>query len=192
VPGEYTRIAVGDAVDGWTTYDGSDQSTDFTPDGPTGADDTLLLYFTSGTTAKPKLVRHTHISYPVGHLSTMYWIGLRPGDVHLNISSPGWAKHAWSNVFAPWNAGACVFLYNYTRFDAPALMAQMDRCGVTSFCAPPTVWRMLIDTTRETAAENPTMNHPAISTGMAKPEFAGANGMTRKPTHSPSRVHRVA
>jgi acetyl-CoA synthetase len=74
----------------------------------------------------------------------MYWIGLEPGDVHLNISSPGWAKHAWSNVFAPWNAEATVFLYNYSRFDANALMAQMDRCGVTSFCAPPTVWRMLI------------------------------------------------
>jgi acetyl-CoA synthetase len=74
----------------------------------------------------------------------MYWIGLEPGDVHLNISSPGWAKHAWSNVFAPWNAGACVFIHNYTRFDAIALMSQMDRCGVTSFCAPPTVWRMLI------------------------------------------------
>jgi acetyl-CoA synthetase len=74
----------------------------------------------------------------------MYWIGLRPGDVHLNISSPGWAKHAWSNVFAPWNAEACVFVYNYTRFDAAALLDQMERCGVTSFCAPPTVWRMLI------------------------------------------------
>ena len=56
--------------------------------------------------------------YPVGHLSTMYWIGLRPGDVHLNISSPGWAKHAWSNVFAPWNAEATVLVYNYARFDA--------------------------------------------------------------------------
>ena len=61
---------------------------------------------------KPKLVLHTHQSYPVGHLSTMYWIGLQPGDVHLNISSPGWAKHAWSCFFAPWNAGACVFIYN--------------------------------------------------------------------------------
>ena len=68
--------------------------------------DPLLLYFTSGTTAKPKLVLHTHASYPVGHLSTMYWIGLQPGDVHWNISSPGWAKHAWSSFFAPWNAGA--------------------------------------------------------------------------------------
>ncbi|MBP2325534.1 acetyl-CoA synthetase [Kibdelosporangium banguiense] len=144
VPGDYTRIAVGEPVSGWLSYASADGSTTFEPDGPTAADDTLLLYFTSGTTAKPKLVRHTHASYPIGHLSTMYWIGLEPGDVHLNISSPGWAKHAWSNVFAPWNAGACVFIYNYTRFDAVALMSQMDRCGVTSFCAPPTVWRMLI------------------------------------------------
>jgi acetyl-CoA synthetase len=144
VPGDYTRIAVGEPVDGWLSYGSATGDTAFEPDGPTAAGDTLLLYFTSGTTAKPKLVRHTHVSYPIGHLSTMYWIGLEPGDVHLNISSPGWAKHAWSNVFAPWNAGACVFLYNYTRFDAVALMSQMDRCGVNSFCAPPTVWRMLI------------------------------------------------
>lgn len=116
----------------------------FTPDGPTGADDTMLLYFTSGTTSKAKLVEHTHTSYPVGHLSTMFWIGLEPGDVHLNVASPGWAKHAWSNVFTPWIAEACVFIYNYTRFDAAALMAQMEAEHVTSFCAPPTVWRMLI------------------------------------------------
>jgi acetyl-CoA synthetase len=145
VPGDYTRIAVGEPVDGWLDFaDSESASADFAPDGPTSADDTLLLYFTSGTTANPKLVHHTHVSYPVGHLSTMYWIGLEPGDVHLNISSPGWAKHAWSNVFAPWNAESTVFIYNYTRFDAGALMSQMDRCGVTSFCAPPTVWRMLI------------------------------------------------
>jgi acetyl-CoA synthetase len=145
VAGDYTRIAVGEPVDGWHDYrDADDHPSDFTPDGATQASDTLLLYFTSGTTARPKLVEHTHVSYPVGHLSTMYWIGLRPGDVHLNISSPGWAKHAWSNVFAPWNAQACVFLYNYQRFDASALLRTMDRCGVTTFCAPPTVWRMLI------------------------------------------------
>ena len=116
----------------------------FTPDAPTKADETLLLYFTSGTTSKAKLVEHTHTSYPVGHLSTMFWIGLEPGDVHLNVASPGWAKHAWSNVFTPWIAEACVFIYNYSRFDAKALMEQMDREKVTSFCAPPTVWRMLI------------------------------------------------
>ena len=117
---------------------------DFTPDAPTGADDTMLLYFTSGTTSKAKLVEHTHTSYPVGHLSTMFWIGLEPGDVHLNVASPGWAKHAWSNVFTPWIAEACVFVYNYTRFDAVALMDQMEKEHVSSFCAPPTVWRMLI------------------------------------------------
>ncbi|MGY4336863.1 acyl-coenzyme A synthetase/AMP-(fatty) acid ligase [Bradyrhizobium sp. LM2.9] len=102
------------------------------------------FYFTSGTTAKPKLVRHSQRSYPVGHLSTMYWIGLKPGDVHLNISSPGWAKHAWSCLFAPWNAGATVFVVNQPRFDAKGLLATIGRCGVTTLCAPPTVWRLFI------------------------------------------------
>ncbi|MEW1636511.1 AMP-binding protein [Streptomyces sp. NPDC093801] len=146
VAGDYTRIAAGDEVPaGWlrlADMDGADSG--FRPDGTTLASDPLMLYFTSGTTARPKLVEHTHASYPIGHLSTMYWLGLRPGDVHLNIASPGWAKHAWSNLFAPWNAGATVFVHNYTRFDAQRLMAEMDRGGVTTFCAPPTVWRMLI------------------------------------------------
>ncbi len=152
VPGSYTKIAVptdgaeGSALpQGWHDYrDSAHASEQFTPDRPTAAEETLLLYFTSGTTTKPKLVEHTHTSYPVGHLSTMYWIGLEPGDVHLNISSPGWAKHAWSNVFAPWIAEATIFIYNSARFDPAQLLVVMDRCGVTSFCAPPTVWRMLI------------------------------------------------
>ena len=145
VPGDYTRISVRGAPKGWEDYtDAYDRSAVFQPDGPTQATDTLLLYFTSGTTAKPKLVEHTHQSYPVGHLSTMYWIGLEPGDVHLNISSPGWAKHAWSNVFAPWIAEATVLVMNYTKFDASNLLGVLDKYGVTSFCAPPTVWRMLI------------------------------------------------
>ncbi|MGC9406059.1 AMP-binding protein [Streptomyces sp. DZ1-3] len=156
VPGDYTRIAVGGAAPGWQSYeDAYTEEAAFTPDGPTAADDPLMLYFTSGTTARPKLVEHTHVSYPVGHLATMYWIGLRPGDVHLNISSPGWAKHAWSNLFAPWNAEATVFLYNYTRFDAARLMAEMDRAGVTTFCAPPTVWRMLIQADLTQLARRP-------------------------------------
>jgi acetyl-CoA synthetase len=145
VAGEYTRIAVGEQVDGWRHYaDAYAGPQDFTADGVTRADDTLLLYFTSGTTAQPKLVEHTQVSYPVGHLSTMYWIGLRPGDVHLNVSSPGWAKHAWSNVFAPWIAEATIFIVNFKRFDAQLLLGAMERAGVTTFCAPPTVWRMLI------------------------------------------------
>lgn len=143
--GSYTRVVVGGGKVGWLRYEAAGAvSADFVPDGVTWATDPLLLYFTSGTTAKPKLVSHSHQSYPVGHLSTMYWIGLKPGDIHLNISSPGWAKHAWSNVFAPWNAEATVFIYNYDRFNARAMLEVLGRVGVTSLCAPPTVWRMLI------------------------------------------------
>jgi len=145
LPGNYTRIATGDAPAGWTRFDAARAfATEFSPDGNTAATDPLLLYFTSGTTAKPKLVLHTHQSYPAGHLSTMYWLGLKPGDVHLNISSPGWAKHAWSCLFAPWNAQACIFIFNQARFNASALLDTLARCAVTSLCAPPTVWRMLI------------------------------------------------
>ncbi|MFI6826659.1 AMP-binding protein [Kribbella sp. NPDC050241] len=138
------RVAVGAPVEGWLQYDDAATYDGPVPEVDTAADDSLLLYFTSGTTSQPKLVEHTQVSYPVGHLSTMYWIGLQPGDVHLNVSSPGWAKHSWSNVFAPWNAGATVFLYNYTRFDAEKMLRVLQTYGVTTFCAPPTVWRMLI------------------------------------------------
>jgi len=163
VPGDYTRIAVGEPVSGWSSYgDADDAEAAFVPDGVTHASDPLLLYFTSGTTAKPKLVEHTHASYPVGHLSTMYWIGLRPGDVHMNISSPGWAKHAWSCVYAPWNAEASVLVANYARFDAGLLLDQMLRCGVTTFCAPPTVWRLLIQ--EDLAARRPPLRE-AVSAG---------------------------
>ena len=169
VPGDWTRIAVAPTIAGatapapaspagtpaetpvrpapgtWLAYENSHAaSSQFTPDGGTGASDPLLLYFTSGTTAHPKLVQHTHASYPAGHLSTMYWIGLRPGDVHLNISSPGWAKHAWSNVYAPWNAGATALIFGYDRFTAETLLRVLAEERVSTFCAPPTVWRMLI------------------------------------------------
>src|SRR6185312_2442595 len=145
LPGDYTRIAVGKAAPGWIAYeDCYAESADFTPQGETRADDPLLLYFTSGTTATPKLVLHSHQSYPVGHLSTIYWLGLRPGDVHLNLSSPGWAKHAWSCFFSPWSAQATIFIVNQRRFNARGLLDAVVRCGVTTFCAPPTVWRMLI------------------------------------------------
>jgi acetyl-CoA synthetase len=145
VPGSYTRIAVGEPAGGWLAYADAERADHaFTADGATPASDPLLLYFTSGTTAKPKLVEHSHASYPLGHLSTMYWAGIQPGDVHVNLSSPGWAKHAWSNVYAPWLAEATVMVFNFTRFDAAALLDQLVRCEVTTFCAPPTVWRMII------------------------------------------------
>jgi acetyl-CoA synthetase len=145
VPGDWTRIVVDGDAEGWHSYSSAFSfSGSFAPEGVTRAGDPLLLYFTSGTTALPKLVAHTQVSYPVGHLSTMYWVGIQPGDVHLNLSSPGWAKHAWSNVYAPWNAGATVLVLNYQRFSASSLLAALGSCQVTTFCAPPTVWRMLI------------------------------------------------
>ncbi|MDF2643356.1 MAG: acetyl-CoA synthetase [Pseudomonas sp.] len=140
-----TRIGVGEDAPGWTRHEAAlEYPVQFEIDGPTLASDPMLLYFTSGTTSKPKMVLHSHQSYPVGHLSTMYWIGLQPGDLHLNISSPGWAKHAWSCFFAPWNAGACIFIHNTSRFSAPGLLDVLERYSITSLCAPPTVWRLLI------------------------------------------------
>ncbi len=144
VDGDYLRIAVGGGAHGWHTYADSAHADAHTHDPQTTAGDPLLVYFTSGTTSKPKLVEHSQISYPVGHMTTMAWLGVRPGDVHLAISAPGWAKHAWSCFFAPWIAEATIFVYNYGRFQAPALLEQIRRAGVNTFCAPPTVWRMLI------------------------------------------------
>ena len=158
-----TRIVVGGPVREWQTYeDGYSASAEFKPEGETWANDPMQLYFTSGTTAKPKLVVHSHVSYPVGHLSTMYWIGLQPGDIHCNVSSPGWAKHAWSSCFAPWNAEATVFVPNQSRFNAKRLLEAITRANVTTFCTPPTVWRML---TTEQLADYKIKLCEAVSAG---------------------------
>ncbi|MFD6098631.1 AMP-binding protein [Nocardiopsis flavescens] len=144
--GHWTRICVG-YMDGWVCYPDSEHAgLEFHPPHRPGPDDPLLVYFTSGTTARPKLVVHTQRSYPVGHLSTMYWLGVRPGDVHLNVSVPGWGKHAYGSVFGPWNAEATVLVVRQDRFSAERLLDEIVRCGVHTFCAPPTVWRMLVQT----------------------------------------------
>ncbi len=141
---DLTLISTGDAP-GWHNYARLlEHPSTFIPDADTRASDPLLLYFTSGTTAKPKLVQHSHESYPVGHLTTMYVVGLQPGDLHLNISSPGWAKHAYSNVFAPWNAGATVFIVNQLRFHTKSMLEAIATNKITTLCAPPTVWRMFV------------------------------------------------
>ena len=186
VPGDYLRIAVptgpdaagvgvrvgDDAEPVWLDlHDAYDLTVGPAPHPETAPDDRLLLYFTSGTTSRPKLVEHTQQSYPCGHLTTMYWIGLQPGDVHLNISSPGWAKHAWSCFFAPWIAESTIFIYNFTRFDPAALLRVLTEHHVTSLCAPPTVWRMLINadlgggpgTLREIVAAGEPLNPEVIA-----------------------------
>ena len=159
-----TLISTAESTDpGWTAYDRSTlESTEFEADEPTLSSDPLLEYFTSGTTARAKLVQHTQVSYPVGHLSTLYWLGLQPGDVHWTISSPGWAKHAWSCFFAPFNAQACVFIYNYSRFNGPGVLDVLVRHEVNTLCAPPTVWRMLI---LENLAQWPVKLRELLSAG---------------------------
>jgi acetyl-CoA synthetase len=163
VRGALTRIAVGDEISGWIPFARSDRAVPvLDPAGRTRATDPLLLYFTSGTTARPKMVLHSHQSYPVGHLSTLFYLGLQPGDRHWNISSPGWAKHAWSSFFAPWNAEATVFMSNYDRFDAKRVLQALVSWRVTTICAPPTVWRMLI---QEPLKDYPVSLREALSAG---------------------------
>ena len=170
-----TRIAVvpeGDeAPAGWTSFGDSHRASWTRPDVETATEDACLVYFTSGTTSKPKMVVHSHASYPVGHLTTTYWLGVQPGDVHMTISSPGWGKHAWSCFFAPWTAEATVFVYNYGRFRPAELRDQLERARVTSFCAPPTVWRMLI---QSSLGSRPSALREALSAGEPlNPEVIG-------------------
>ncbi|CAN5542542.1 AMP-binding protein [soil metagenome] len=202
VPGDYTRISVGAGADGaagWRDFtEAFAQPAEPTPHPGTSPSDPLLYYFTSGTTSKPKLVEHTQVSYPVGHLSTMYWLGLRPGDVHLAISSPGWAKHAWSCFFAPWIAEATIFVSDYPRFDAAEMLTTLREEKVTSFCAPPTVWRMLIQTdlsagpgsVREAISAGEPLNPEVIATvrnawGITIRDGYGQTEMTAVVANSP-------
>ncbi|MEU2119863.1 AMP-binding protein [Streptomyces sp. NPDC016459] len=144
-PNGWTPISVGPPVDDWIDYTTSHQApTGFIPDGTTPADAPLFRYFTSGTTSAPKMVEHTHTSYPVGHLSGMYWNGVTPGDLHLNISLPGWAKHAWSSFFVPFNAEATVLALPAEQATPGRVLDVLRSREPTTFCAPPTVWRALV------------------------------------------------
>ncbi|MCE4600942.1 MAG: AMP-binding protein [Desulfurococcales archaeon] len=167
-------IAVGEVRKGWTLLD------DLLGEGGVGynkvvttADDIALIYFTSGTTAKPKMVFHTHASYPAGHLTTVYWIGDKPGDRHYNISSPGWAKWAWSTFFSAFNAEATSMVYAYSGFNPPKVLEFITEYGVNTLCAPPTVWRMFIleelerynwDNLREAVSAGEPLNPKVIET----------------------------
>lgn len=110
----------------------------------TKSDDDLFYFFTSGTTGMPKVVVHSHFGYPTGHLTTSSWIGLKRGDLHYNISQPGWAKFSWSSFFAPWNVGASILGYHIDRFVPQEQLQTMQDLEVNTFCSPPTSLRMLI------------------------------------------------
>ena len=141
----HIKIIAEGTRDGWYSMTDIDQESSEANTADTLADDPLFLFFTSGTTGMPKVVTHTHLSYPLGHLTTASWIGLTQTDIHYNISQPGWAKFAWSSFFAPWNIGATIFAYHNTgRFDAKETLSLIEQHKITTFCAPPTVLRMLI------------------------------------------------
>ncbi len=160
---EVQRICTGTAPAGWLPFEElRDGSELFEPKQDTSADDPMLLYFTSGTTSRPKMVLHSHRSYPVGHLATMHWIGARPGDTHLAVAAPGWAGHTFMAFFGPWNAGATIAILNQPRFDAKDLLDTLIEQQVTSFFAPPTVWRMLI---QHDLARWPVVLREAVSAG---------------------------
>ncbi|MFF9837867.1 acyl-CoA synthetase [Streptomyces sp. NPDC013740] len=146
VPG--LRMAPGAAgLPGWTGYPDTrdpDRRRPFVPDGPTLAADPSFCYFTSGTTSLPKLVEHSHAGYGVGHLSSLYWSGLRPGDRHLNLSAPGWAKHSWSSFFVPWTAGATVVAPPDGGLPPSVLPGVLATQRISSLCAPPSAWRAML------------------------------------------------
>ncbi|WP_131786089.1 AMP-binding protein [Protofrankia symbiont of Coriaria ruscifolia] len=170
VPG--LRVAVSGDVPGWTPYDdGRSGNPVFRSNTPTPSNDIAFCYFTSGTTSQPKLVAHTHASYPVGHLSSLYWNGLLPGDRHLNISFPGWAKHSWSSLFVPWSAEATVIALTPDRVDAQILPRLLTELRVDTFCAPPSVWRGM----RACLSSSRPALREALSAGEPlEPDLAGA------------------
>lgn len=138
------KIIVGGKKDGWNSFEDIQDEERDASTARTKSDDPFLYFFTSGTTGLPKIVVHTHFTYPFGHLTTSSWLGCQRGDIHYNISSPGWAKFAWSSFFAPWNCGTTIFANQTDSFIAKDQLKAMEEFKITTFCGSPTVIRMLI------------------------------------------------
>jgi len=148
LPGLAHRIVAGPAPSAnWTQLDAllAKASDGPTVSDPTAADDPMLMYFTSGTVAYPKMVMHTQASFGMGHVVTArYWQDLKPGDVHWTVSDTGWAKAAWGKLFGQWAEGATVVQMNMGKPDADLVLDTIARQGITTFCAPPTLYRSLV------------------------------------------------
>lgn len=140
-------LVIRESRPGWINYDTVMATADeiVTPV-VTRSDAPAILYFTSGTTGNPKIVLHTHASYPLAHIITdKYWLDLRPDDLHWNLSDTGWAKAVYSSLFGPWRMGTAVFMQHSTgRFNARKTLEILEQNGITTFCAPPTAYRMLV------------------------------------------------
>lgn len=139
------KIIIDGEREGWYPLSVLDEQETEAEAAETKPDDNLFLFFTSGTTGMPKIVCHTQLSYPIGNLTTAAWIGLKKDDIHYNISQPGWAKFAWSSLFAPWSVGATIFAFHTkARFHAPTTLSLIEKHKITTLCAPPTVLRFFI------------------------------------------------
>ncbi|ELU02061.1 hypothetical protein CAPTEDRAFT_184514 [Capitella teleta] len=145
------KILVGKASpgrkhDGWLMFDELYESanSEYT-DVLTKSKDTMTIFFTSGTTGEPKMTEHSHASYGLAHhITGKYWLDLCQKDIHWSMSDTGWAKCAWSNLFAPWLRGACVFVHRLYKFDPLQVLQTLDDYPITTFCGPPTAYRMMV------------------------------------------------
>ncbi len=146
-PSLKTKILVGGTKDGWHDFDAEynlfSGKFERTEDAPCG-DDSMLMFFTSGTTGYPKIAEHSY-KYPLGHFITArYWHNIQPNGLHLTISDTGWGKALWGKLYGQWMCEAAVFTYDFDRFNAADILPLFAKYGISTFCAPPTMYRMLI------------------------------------------------
>ncbi len=156
------RIVVGRAGGGWREYERLMARASSRLAHPHNSSaEPMMIYFTSGTTGYPKMVLHTHASYPIGHIITgRFWLDNTPDDLHWTISDTGWAQAAWTCFFAPWNMGAAIFVWDARgkKFDPETTLAVFERFPITTFFAPPTAYRMLVQEPLE-KYRFPTLRH---------------------------------
>ena len=143
------KVLVGEERQGWLSFERELEKSEPSFTRPTGEEmttneDLSLLYFTSGTTGQPKMVTHNFI-YPLGHIVTAkYWQNVQENGLHLTVADTGWAKAVWGKLYGQWIAGSAVFVYDFQKFNAQELLQVIEEYGVTTFCAPPTIYRYLI------------------------------------------------
>ena len=165
-------ISVNGAIEGWHNFDEESEmfSTHYTrPEDAPGGDDLMLMFFTSGTTGYPKIAAHSY-KYPLGHFHTAkFWHCVNPNGLHLTISDTGWAKALWGKLYGQWICEAATFVYDFDRFNASDILPLFARYHITTFCAPPTMYRMMIkeDLTRYDMS---SVNHATIAGEALNPE----------------------